>query len=102
MSQHLKLKICLKTSTKTIRRFLNKVNFIYYKIRKDLDLSEIQKTAGVNSARHWLSTSFTSKNVVFTDEKRFSHNGPDNQSSYQEILSGSLQQLNGPRGVKRQ
>ena len=56
----------------------------------------------MNCAKKWISEGINWNSVVFTDEKRFSHDGPDNQISYQENVNNSLQSLSGPYRIKRQ
>ena len=75
----------IDVSTRTIRRSLKSMNFGYKKIAKEIQLTPAHKARRIELCRQWISSSIDWKTVIFTDEKRFTLDGPDNWSSYIDL-----------------
>jgi transposase len=82
----LKKSLGLKCSTRTIQRHLKESNILYMKVKKQLGLSDEHKAARVIFARRHLKERTDFLKWIFTDEKKFNLDGPDNMRSY--ILPG--------------
>jgi len=68
----------LQVSTKTIQRTLRKCNMRYKKIPQKIELNDDHKRKRIEIAKQWIFDGVQFKNVIFTDEKKFNLDGPDN------------------------
>ena len=71
----------IDASIRTVQRELSRLSFGYQNIPKKLPLTKRHKDKRVELARKWISNSLISNNIVFSDEKRFKCDGPDNWCS---------------------
>ena len=71
-------------SIRRIQMELKKLGFRYQIIEKYLPLTPQHKQKRVTLAKKWLEEGYEWKNTIFTDEKRFSKDGPDNEMSWME------------------
>ena len=72
----------IQASLSTVQRLLVRLGFPYQKIAKKLPLTRSHKRARVDACRQWINSQFDFSEVVFTDERRFSCDGPDNSMSH--------------------
>lgn len=85
----------LGQSIRTIERTMSKLKLDYGNPPQILPLKEEHKKIRLDMAREWLANGTFQKNVVWTDEKRFSMDGPDNWCTWYDPI-------NPPQRVKRQ
>jgi len=67
---------------RTVQRALSELGLTYNKIPKKLPLTKAHKKKRVECARKWIAENLISQNVVFSEEKRFKFDGPDNWCSW--------------------
>lgn len=79
-------------SIRTMQRALKLCRFDYQPATKLIQLSAAHKRARLAAARKWIAENHQWDITVFTDEKRFSMDGPDSWSSYTD--EGRPVQLN--------
>lgn len=72
----------LKVSKFTVQRFLRTKDYLYKKARMEINLSKRHKTERIRIISDWISKNQEWEKVIFSDEKRFSMDGPDNWNSY--------------------
>lgn len=91
-----KLKNLMKPdcSISTIQRGLLETGKSYKNICQKILLTNIQKENRVKCVEKWLSSGIKFSSVIFTDEKKFNYDGPDNHLTWSDANSN-------PR-VKRQ
>jgi transposase len=77
----------VNVTSRTVQRFLRSEGYKYMNIKKEIDLSKQNKASRVAICRKWLSEGVASRNIIFTDETRFSLNGPDCNYSWQQPKS---------------
>lgn len=76
----------LTCSSRTIQRSLQKTIYRWKKVPQKIELNEIDKKKRLDHIKEWISQGIKFNNVIFTDEKRFSLDGPDN---YIDWISGN-------------
>ena len=72
----------LKVSTKTVQRHLTKIGAKYKKSKYQIVLSPSHKERRVEMCTKWIIDDHIWNQTIFSDEKRFTLDGPDNWSSY--------------------
>ena len=72
----------LKVSNKTVQRYLKSKGYIYKNIEKKILLSAKNKYERLRIITGWLARNHSFEKTIFSDEKRFSLDGPDCWRSY--------------------
>lgn len=70
--------------SRTVQRFLKQDGFKYANTKKEIALTTAHKAARLEICKKWLMEGVSSQNIVFTDETRFSLDGPDHDMSWQK------------------
>jgi transposase len=70
-------------STRTVQRFLHREGLKYLPQKKKIPLTDEHKVKRHQLCETWLVEGQASRNVIFTDESRFSLDGPDHIKSWQ-------------------
>jgi len=77
-------KISEKVSLRTLQKVMKEdKNLTYKKIPKKICLSQLQMQKRVSIIREWFAKRVNFENVIFSDESRFSLDGPDHFMSWQ-------------------
>jgi transposase len=74
----------VKVCSRTVQRFLKQDGYRYANTKKEIALTTAHKATRREICRKWLMEGVTSQNIIFTDETRFSLDGPDHNMSWQK------------------
>jgi len=67
----------LDVSKSTAQRALRSLNFKYRKVKRQVNVSQKNRALRMTYAKQWISNEMDWQSVIFTDEVRFSCDGPD-------------------------
>jgi len=81
-STKIKVDCQLDMSTRTIRRYFASVGMVYRNVQRKIFLTREHKERRIEIARKWIIDDHDWKTTIFSDEKRFSLDGPDNWMTY--------------------
>lgn len=100
-SNKLKKECDLSVSSRTIRRHINSMNMSYKKIPSIICLSKNDKVKRLNQVKEWISLNHPWEKTIFTDEKRFSLDGPDDWRTFirNDTKSYRMKRQSGGGGV---
>lgn len=97
-ARSINISLDLNISIRSIQRVLKKNNMLYRIVKKKLPLTKIHRQNRINFARRHILAQTDFSKWIFSDEKRFSLDGPDNMGSYcteNAELNRIKRQLNG-------
>jgi len=72
----------LKVSKSTVQRYLHSTGFTYKRISSRIYLTDCHKRNRVTCIKSWIASYHDWELTIFSDEKRFSLDGPDDWRSY--------------------
>lgn len=81
-SSKLKVECNLNVSVRTIQRHMKRSDYKYTKLKSQIYLSKKHKEERVKIISQWISRNHDWGKTVFTDEKRFTLDGPDDWRTY--------------------
>ena len=76
-TRKVKEKCELDVNVRTVQRMLHRIGLKYAKAKKNITLTKKHKGARRECVNRWLTKHVDFKKVIFTDEKRFKFDGPD-------------------------
>lgn len=82
----------INVNVRTIQRTISNLGFRYKKIPKEIHLSKKHKICRLKFAEDMIRKQVDWKTVIFSDEKRFNLDGPDNIYSYMDENSSMVRQ----------
>ena len=84
--------LSLNVNERTVQRHLLKMEYKYVKAANQIILSKKHKQERIDMISTWFSSNHPWENTVFSDEKRFTFDGPDNWMTYVKKNSKYIRQ----------
>ena len=72
----------INASVRTVQRHMRRNGYIYKKAKRNIELHDLHKEKRINECRIWIASNHNWERTIFSDEKRFCCDGPDNWNSY--------------------
>ena len=72
----------LDVSVSTVQRHLRRSGYIFKRVKLKISLTKKEKQKRVEMIKSWISSNHKWEHTIFSDEKRFSLDGPDDWRSY--------------------
>ena len=92
----------LDLSLACISSYLRRMGFYWDVFEKNLPLTNEHEKRRVEFAEQWMANSMDYKKLVFSDEKRFSFDGPDSLMSWQDTSTRNMNYKRRNQQVRRQ